>query len=68
MDRELDGVYFRTFREDKWDNVCFSDLTEEEMNEVLKNKDKEFITGLAIILGKTIKVLGDTFDICSKRE
>lgn len=31
MDRKLDGVYFRIKRNDKWENVCFSDLTEEDM-------------------------------------
>lgn len=65
MNRELDGVYFRIKRDDKWDNICFSDLTEEEMNEVLKDKDIEWLKSLCIILGKTLKEIGDYFDIYS---
>ena len=65
MNRELDGVYFRIKRNDKWDNICFSDLTEEEMKEVLKDKDIEWLKSLCIILGKTLKEIGDYFDIYS---
>lgn len=35
MNRELDGYYFRVKREDKWENICFSDLTDEEMDKML---------------------------------
>ena len=28
----LDGVYFRVKRNGKWDNICFSDLTEDEQD------------------------------------
>ena len=31
MDRNLDGIYFRVQRDEKWENACFSDLTQEEM-------------------------------------
>ena len=31
MDRNLDGIYFRVQRDEKWGNTCFSDLTQEEM-------------------------------------
>lgn len=65
MNRELDGVYFRIKRNDKWDNICFSDLTEEEMNEVLKDKDIEWLKSLCVILGKTLREIGDYFDIYS---
>ena len=63
MNRELDGVYFRIKRNDKWDNICFSDLTEKEMNEVLKDKDAEWLKRLCIILGKTLREIGDYFNI-----
>lgn len=32
---DLDGVYFRVNRNDKWESICFSDLMEEEQREVL---------------------------------
>ena len=38
MQRNLDGVYFRMERDGKWTNVCFSDLTEEEMDKVMKER------------------------------
>ena len=63
MDRELDGVYFRVKRNNEYDNVCFSDLNEEEMKEVLQGRDTEWLKSLCIILGNKIKEIGDYFDI-----
>ena len=63
MDRNLDGVYFRVKREEKYDNVCFSDLTEEQMDEVLKDRDKEWLRNMCKILGKTIRKIGDDLGI-----
>lgn len=63
MNRNLDGVYFRVKREDKWCNVCFSDLTETEMTEVMKNKDETWLKSLCMILGKQLKRIGDELDI-----
>lgn len=65
MNRELDGVYFRIKRNDKWDNICFSDLTEDEMYEVLEGRNIAWLKSLCIILGKTLKEIGDCFDIYS---
>lgn len=66
--RELDGVYFRIQRNDKWLNICFSDLTEEEMRKVLSGREKQWLEELCIILGKTIRKIGDTFDISTGDE
>lgn len=63
MDRNLDGVYFRIKRDGIYDNVCFSDLTDSEMVQVMQNKDIEWIKSLCIILGKSIKKIGNEFDI-----
>ena len=35
--RNLDGVYFRVQRNNKWQSICFSDLTEEEKNKIKEN-------------------------------
>lgn len=64
--RNLDGVYFRIQRDGKWDTICFTDLTEAEMDEVLKNKDKVWVVGLAKILAKTIQNIGYQFDLVGK--
>lgn len=66
MDRNLDGVYFRIKREEKYDNVCFSDLTEEQMDEVLKDRDEEWLRSMCKILGKTVRRMGDELDIVAK--
>lgn len=59
MNRNLDGVYFRIGKE----NICFSDLTDEQKTNVMKSKDIEWLKSLCIILGNTIKEIGDQFDI-----
>lgn len=64
MNRDLDGIYFRVKRDGKWDNVCFSDLTDEEMDAVLEGRDVEWLKSVCKILGRTIKRIGDEFDIC----
>ncbi len=64
MNRDLDGIYFRVKRDEKWDNVCFSDLTDEEMDTVLEGRDIEWLKSVCKILGRTIKRIGDELDIC----
>lgn len=66
--RELDGVFFRIQRNDKWQNICFSDLTEEEMDSVLENRDVAWLRELCKILGKTIRGIGDYCDISKVAE
>lgn len=63
MNRNLDGVYFRIKREDKWENICFSDLTEEEMDYVMDGRDEQWLKSMCRILGKTIKNIGDQLDL-----
>ena len=66
--RELDGVYFRIKRNDKWHNICFSDLTEEEMREVMSGREKQWLEELCVILGKTLRRMGDMFNIVPAKE
>ena len=61
--RNLDGVYFRIKRDGLWQNICFSDLTEKEMEEVMKDRSEEWLRSLCKILGKTIRNIGDQLDI-----
>jgi hypothetical protein len=63
MDRNLDGIYFRVKREEKWQNVCFSDLSNTEMEDVLKDRTEEWLKNMCKILGRTIKYIGDELDI-----
>lgn len=61
--RNLDGIYFRVKRDEKWDNVCFSDMTQDEMENVMNNRDIDWLKSMCIQLGKTIRNIGDQLDI-----
>ena len=63
MNRNLDGVYFRMKRDDKWQNICFSDLSDSEMEEVMQDRPVEWLKSMCKILGHTIKDIGDQLDI-----
>lgn len=66
--RELDGYYFRVHRNNKWQTICFSDLTEREMKEVMEDMDVEWLKSLAIGLGKTIRNIGDQLNLSTNEE
>ena len=67
MNRELDGVYFRVERDGKWQNICFTDLTEEEIETVVGERSIEWWKSLALILKGVINDIGEQFDIkCSR--
>ena len=59
MKRNLDGVYFRIGT----DNICFSDLTEEQQDKMMENRDIEWLKSMCKILAKTIKDIGDELDL-----
>lgn len=61
--RNLDGIYFRIQRDDKWDNVCFSDLTKDERNEVIENRSEQWLKEMCQILADVIVNIGEQFDI-----
>ena len=59
INRNLDGIYFRVERDGKWQNLCFSDLTEEEQKKVLKDKSPEFVLQIALNMAKRLREIGD---------
>lgn len=69
--RELCGVYFRVERNGEWQNVCFSDMTHEEREEVvakrLANRPPEmqasYWHNMADIMADTLHEIGDQLDI-----
>lgn len=63
INRELDGIYFRVKRGKHWESVCFSDLSDEEMDKVLEGHSVEWLKNTCKILGRTIKRIGDEQDI-----
>ena len=65
--RNLSGIYFRSKNNDtrKFDNVVFEDLTEDEQDSVMNNRDIEWLKSLSKQLANTINNLGNQFDILS---
>lgn len=61
--RNLDGCYFRVRRGEKYEDLCFTDLTRDEQEELLKDKSPEFIVELTLHLAKIIRQIGDEFDL-----
>lgn len=68
MDRKLDGVFFRVKRNGKFEDVCFSDLTSEQMDEVLKRRRKEWLKDMCKFLGNRIHEIGDELDLTMEEE
>ena len=64
--RSLSGVYFRSYRDNKWDNIVFEDLPEFEQNEILSFYTKPQLQKIVKILADTINDISETFDIISK--
>lgn len=67
MNRELDGCYFRIVRNGVGQSVCFTDLTEEERDTLLADKDTRFLKNLCCYLADRIQELGDILEEQSKQ-
>lgn len=65
MERELTGIYFRVKRDDKYENIDFTDLTFEEQQEILdgENKDMKFYERMFNLLQEELGNLIDTLDL-----
>lgn len=68
--RNLSGVYiFDTLPGDvKRQPTCFEDCTEEKQQEWLDSLTPEALKNLSIQLGKTLRQIGDQFDIITGYE
>ncbi|WP_419078730.1 hypothetical protein [Phascolarctobacterium faecium] len=61
--RELCGIYFRIKRNEQYENICFTDMTEEEQKEILNDLSPNAIRSLCLRLAQVVRILGDTFDL-----
>ena len=69
--RNLDGVYFRVERDGRWQNVCYSDLTENERDEIARKRAEhatpeqqaEWWRSMADILADALYDMGEQFGI-----
>ena len=68
MDRRgLSGIYiFHRFEgEDRRKPTCFEDCPEEKQDQWLNSLDPEAVKSLAKQLAKTLRAIGDQFDIAT---
>ena len=63
INRELDGCYFRIQRNGKWQNICFSDLTEIERDTVMKDRDERWLKSMCAHLAECLREIGEELDI-----
>lgn len=65
MERELTGIYFRVKRDDKYENIDFTDLTFEEQNDILndENKDMKFYERMFNLLQDELSNLINSLDL-----
>ena len=68
MDRNLDGVFFRVERRGRFENVCFSDLTDAERDLVMTGKDEVWLRDLCRYLGRRLREIGDELDVVAMEE
>lgn len=68
MNRNLDSCYFRIKRYGKPQNICFSDLTYAEREEICEDKDAEWFKIVVYHLADCLKKIGDTFDVVAKKD
>ena len=66
--RDLDGAYFRVKRYDKYESICFSDLTNEEREKVGEGKSLEWWRSLALCLANCLECIGEELDIYKEVE
>lgn len=66
IQRNLDGVYFRVERGGKWENVCFSDLTQQERERVCEGRSPDWFKSLAFHLADCIYSLGEEMGVVGK--
>ena len=63
MLRNLDGMYFMTERDGKPIPVCFTDLTEEEIEEIIGERSADWWKSVALNLKECINEIGEQFDL-----
>ena len=67
-ERNLDGVYFRVPRDGKSVSLCFTDLTDEEQNNILEKYEKDSLLRMCKILAETLRGIGDQLDIINQED
>ena len=66
--RNLDGIYLRVKRGDKYEAVCLSDMTREELEENLNAERGEWLKGAVIHLAEQLYYICEKFGITAADE
>lgn len=72
QNRNLDGIFFRVQRDGEWQNICFTDLTEEEIQRLFHSdaaspRSAEWWESMAMALRDVIRSIGEQLDIVDER-
>ena len=59
--RNLSGMFVRSLnnKTNKWDDVCFEDLENDQMDEYLEKCTPEFIKGITKLMANTLFEIGE---------
>ena len=68
MNRNLDGIYLRIERDGKYQPICLSDMTEQELEDNLNAERGEWLKGAVIHLALTLRGIGDDFGLERREE
>lgn len=67
VERDLDGIYFRVKRGDKYQSLCWTDLTADERKKCQPSDEEEWALSwwktMAEHLTDMLRSIGDFFDI-----
>lgn len=61
--RDMDGVYFRVKRNGKYSAICWSDLTDEEREQMGDDRPLEWWREMALIMTRTLRLVSDELDL-----
>lgn len=68
IQRNLDGIYMRVMRDGNWQDICLSDMTVEELNEIIEGKSDRWLKGAVVHLATRLQAIGCQFDLCVVEE
>lgn len=54
---ELDGIFYRVCRDEKWENRCFSDLTRSEQEAFMSTLSPEGLKRICIVLSESLRTI-----------
>ena len=66
--RNIDGIYLRILRDGKYQPICLSDMTKEELEYNLPTDRPEWLRGAVIHLAQTLQEVCEKFGIVREEE